>query len=65
MKRDITRSHNNIVRLLFHDKGTMDGAVAVYNVMLPSTVPQYKSNDVYQKHGGIVWEVRQVLVKLQ
>ncbi|XP_076686586.1 dynein intermediate chain 2, ciliary [Andrena cerasifolii] len=37
--------------------GTMDGAVAVYNVMLPPTVPQYKSNDVYQKHGGIVWEV--------
>ncbi|CAK9815927.1 Dynein intermediate chain 2, ciliary [Anthophora quadrimaculata] len=38
--------------------GTMDGVVAVYNVMLPPTVPQYKSNDVIQKHGGIVWEVR-------
>ncbi|XP_076240760.1 dynein intermediate chain 2, ciliary [Calliopsis andreniformis] len=38
--------------------GTMDGAVAVYNVMLPPTTPQYKSNDVIQKHGGIVWEVR-------
>ncbi|XP_076162193.1 dynein intermediate chain 2, ciliary isoform X2 [Ptiloglossa arizonensis] len=37
--------------------GTMDGAVAVYNVMLPPTAPQYKSNDVVQKHGGIVWEV--------
>ncbi|XP_043249584.1 dynein intermediate chain 2, ciliary [Colletes gigas] len=37
--------------------GTMDGAVAVYNVMLPPTTPQYKSNDVTQKHGGIVWEV--------
>ncbi|CAK9798086.1 Dynein intermediate chain 2, ciliary [Anthophora plagiata] len=38
--------------------GTMDGVVAVYNVMLPPTIPQYKSNDVIQKHGGIVWEVR-------
>ncbi|XP_015597022.1 dynein intermediate chain 2, ciliary [Cephus cinctus] len=38
--------------------GTMDGTVAVYNVMLPPTAPQYKSNDVVQKHGGIVWEVR-------
>ncbi|XP_018339741.1 PREDICTED: dynein intermediate chain 2, ciliary isoform X1 [Trachymyrmex septentrionalis] len=38
--------------------GTMDGAVAVYNVMLPSTTPQYKSNDVLQKHGGLVWEIR-------
>ncbi|XP_076223686.1 dynein intermediate chain 2, ciliary isoform X1 [Nomia melanderi] len=37
--------------------GTMDGAVAVYNIMLPPTAPQYKSNDVGQKHGGIVWEV--------
>ncbi|XP_020281477.1 dynein intermediate chain 2, ciliary [Pseudomyrmex gracilis] len=38
--------------------GTMDGAVAVYNVMLPSSAPQYKSNDVAQKHGGLVWEIR-------
>ncbi|XP_033219979.1 dynein intermediate chain 2, ciliary isoform X2 [Belonocnema kinseyi] len=37
--------------------GTMDGAVAVYNVMLPPTAPQYKSNDVSQKHGGIVWQI--------
>ncbi|XP_076393241.1 dynein intermediate chain 2, ciliary isoform X3 [Megachile rotundata] len=37
--------------------GTTDGAVAVYNIMLPPTAPQYKSNDVVQKHGGIVWEV--------
>ncbi|XP_054001475.1 dynein intermediate chain 2, ciliary [Hylaeus anthracinus] len=37
--------------------GTMDGAVAVYNIMLPPTAPQYKSNDVVQKHGGIIWEV--------
>ncbi|XP_071858691.1 dynein intermediate chain 2, ciliary [Bombus fervidus] len=37
--------------------GTMDGAVAVYNIMLPPTAPQYRSNDVVQKHGGIVWEV--------
>ncbi|KOC64238.1 Dynein intermediate chain 1, axonemal [Habropoda laboriosa] len=37
--------------------GTMDGVVAVYNVMLPPTTPQYKSNDIVQKHGGIVWEV--------
>lgn len=35
----------------------MDGAVAVYNVMLPSSAPQYKSNNVAQKHGGLVWEV--------
>lgn len=41
----------------FNGKGTMDGAVAVYNVMLPPTYPQYRSNDVIQKHGGIVWEV--------
>ncbi|KAK2585476.1 hypothetical protein KPH14_010133 [Odynerus spinipes] len=38
--------------------GTKDGAVSVYNIMLPPTGPQYKSNDVTQKHGGIVWEVR-------
>ncbi|XP_014477799.1 PREDICTED: dynein intermediate chain 2, ciliary isoform X2 [Dinoponera quadriceps] len=38
--------------------GTMDGAVAVYNVMLPPSTPQYKSNDVVQKHGGLVWEIR-------
>ncbi|XP_074093610.1 dynein intermediate chain 2, ciliary isoform X1 [Cotesia typhae] len=38
--------------------GTKDGTVAVYNVMLPATAPQYKSNEVVQKHGGIVWEVR-------
>ncbi|KAL6255258.1 hypothetical protein P5V15_013596 [Pogonomyrmex californicus] len=38
--------------------GTMDGAVAVYNVMLPPSSPQYKSNDVVQKHGGLVWEIR-------
>ncbi|XP_046434111.1 dynein intermediate chain 2, ciliary isoform X2 [Neodiprion pinetum] len=38
--------------------GTMDGTVAVYNIMLPPTEPQYKSNEVTQKHGGIVWEVR-------
>ncbi|CAD1473387.1 unnamed protein product, partial [Heterotrigona itama] len=37
--------------------GTMDGAVAVYNIMLPPTTPQYRSNDVVQKHGGIVWEI--------
>jgi len=35
----------------------MDGAVAVYNIMLPPSTPQYKSNDVVQKHGGLVWEV--------
>ncbi|KAG5314080.1 DYI2 protein, partial [Acromyrmex insinuator] len=38
--------------------GTMDGAVAVYNVMLPPFTPQYKSSDVVQKHGGLVWEIR-------
>ncbi|XP_034947579.1 dynein intermediate chain 2, ciliary [Chelonus insularis] len=38
--------------------GIMDGTVAVYNVMLPPTTPQYRSNEVHQKHGGIVWEVR-------
>ncbi|XP_006562333.1 dynein intermediate chain 2, ciliary isoform X4 [Apis mellifera] len=37
--------------------GTMDGSVAVYNIMLPPSTPQYRSNDVIQKHGGIVWEV--------
>ncbi|XP_076382491.1 dynein intermediate chain 2, ciliary [Megalopta genalis] len=37
--------------------GAMDGSVAVYNIMLPPTAPQYRSNDVHQKHGGIVWEV--------
>ncbi|KOX69960.1 Dynein intermediate chain 2, ciliary [Melipona quadrifasciata] len=37
--------------------GTMDGAIAVYNIMLPPTAPQYRSNDVVQKHGGIVWEI--------
>ncbi|XP_025990622.1 dynein intermediate chain 2, ciliary isoform X3 [Solenopsis invicta] len=37
---------------------TMDGAVAVYNIMLPPSMPQYKSNDVVQKHGGLVWEIR-------
>lgn len=36
----------------------MDGTVAVYNIMLPTTVPQYMSNEVVQKHGGIVWEVK-------
>lgn len=35
----------------------MDGAVAVYNIMLPLSTPQYKSSDVVQKHGGLVWEV--------
>lgn len=35
----------------------MDGSVAVYNVILPSSAPQYKSNDVNQKHAGIVWQV--------
>ncbi|XP_015109774.1 dynein intermediate chain 2, ciliary [Diachasma alloeum] len=38
--------------------GCMDGTVAVYNVMLPPSAPQYRSNDVTQKHGGIVGEVR-------
>nr|XP_050849741.1 dynein intermediate chain 2, ciliary isoform X1 [Vespula vulgaris] len=38
--------------------GVKDGSVAVYNIMLPPTEPQYKSNDVTQKHGGIVWEIR-------
>ncbi|XP_046818005.1 dynein intermediate chain 2, ciliary isoform X1 [Vespa crabro] len=38
--------------------GVKDGSVAVYNIMLPPTGPQYKSNDVTQKHGGIVWEIR-------
>ncbi|KAG7208577.1 hypothetical protein KM043_014788 [Ampulex compressa] len=37
--------------------GTMDGAVAVYNIMLPPSSPQYRSNNVDQKHGGIVWQV--------
>ncbi|OXU21878.1 hypothetical protein TSAR_015959 [Trichomalopsis sarcophagae] len=37
--------------------GRKDGAVAVYNVMLPSSTPQYKSNEVLQKHAGIVWQV--------
>ncbi|XP_058796099.1 dynein intermediate chain 2, ciliary isoform X2 [Phymastichus coffea] len=37
--------------------GTMDGSVAVYNVQLSSSAPQYKSNEVVQKHGGIVWQV--------
>ncbi|KAJ8686658.1 hypothetical protein QAD02_022452 [Eretmocerus hayati] len=37
--------------------GMMDGSVAVYNVMLASSAPQYKSNPVSQKHGGIVWQV--------
>ena len=35
----------------------MDGAVAVYNIMLPPTIPQYKSNEVFQKHEGIVCQV--------
>ncbi|XP_011505542.1 PREDICTED: dynein intermediate chain 2, ciliary [Ceratosolen solmsi marchali] len=37
--------------------GTMEGSVAVYNVMLAPTTPQYKSNNVIQKHAGIVWQV--------
>lgn len=40
-----------------NNKGTMDGVVAVYNVMLPPSTPQYKSSDVVEKHGGLVWEV--------
>lgn len=36
----------------------MDGAVAVYNIMLPPSTPQYKSNNVVQKHGGLIWEIR-------
>lgn len=44
-------------------KGTMDGSVAVYNIMLPPSTPQYRSNDVIQKHGGIVWEVCLLLIK--
>ena len=42
----------------------MDGAVAVYNIMLPPTAPQYRSNDVVQKHGGIVWEVCWLQIKI-
>lgn len=48
----------------FNDEGTMDGAVAVYNIMLPPTAPQYRSNDVVQKHGGIVWEVCSLQIKI-
>lgn len=44
-------------------KGTMDGSVAVYNIMLPPSAPQYRSDDVIQKHEGIVWEVCLLLIK--
>lgn len=48
--------------LIFSIKGTMDGSVAVYNIMLPPSAPQYRSNDVIQKHGGIVWQVCLLLI---
>ncbi|CAG2066698.1 unnamed protein product, partial [Timema podura] len=38
--------------------GKYDGNVAVYDVHLPTRTPQYESNSVSNKHGGIVWEVR-------
>nr|CAD7398889.1 unnamed protein product [Timema poppensis] len=38
--------------------GKYDGNVAVYDVHLPTREPQYESNSVSNKHGGIVWEVR-------
>ncbi|XP_066595061.1 dynein intermediate chain 2, ciliary isoform X2 [Prorops nasuta] len=38
--------------------GTTDGSVEVHNVMLSSKKPQYRSNDITQKHGGTVWEVQ-------
>ncbi|XP_023290225.1 dynein intermediate chain 2, ciliary isoform X2 [Orussus abietinus] len=50
---DFSKQHPHLLVI-----GTMDGSVAVYNVMLPPNSPQYKSNDVLQKHRGIVWEVR-------
>nr|CAD7439327.1 unnamed protein product [Timema bartmani] len=36
--------------------GKYDGNVAVYDVHLPTRAPQYESNSVSNKHGGIVWE---------
>ncbi|XP_043284310.1 dynein intermediate chain 2, ciliary isoform X2 [Venturia canescens] len=50
---DFSKQHPHLLVI-----GTMEGSVAVYNIMLPPAVPQYKSNDVEQKHGGIVWEIR-------
>lgn len=50
---DFSKQHPHLLVI-----GTMEGSVAVYNIMLPpAAAPQYKSNDVEQKHGGIVWEV--------
>ncbi|GLH13933.1 Dynein intermediate chain 2, ciliary [Gryllus bimaculatus] len=38
--------------------GKSDGNVAVYNVLLATSEPQFKSNSVKYKHGGIVWQVK-------
>ncbi|XP_069669173.1 dynein intermediate chain 2, ciliary [Periplaneta americana] len=37
--------------------GKYDGNVAVYDVHLTQTEPQYESNSVTNKHCGIVWQV--------
>lgn len=37
--------------------GLYDGSVHIYNVCVNCKEPQYKSNSVTNKHGGIVWEV--------
>ncbi|XP_044009131.1 dynein intermediate chain 2, ciliary isoform X2 [Aphidius gifuensis] len=53
MSLDFSKQHPHLLVI-----GLKDGTVAVYNIMLPPTSPQYKSDDVSQKHRGIVWEVR-------
>ncbi|KAL7286142.1 hypothetical protein TKK_0019585 [Trichogramma kaykai] len=49
---DFNPQHPHLIVL-----GTLDGSVEVYNVQLAASAPQYKSNDVTQKHAGIVWQV--------
>ncbi|GLV39825.1 uncharacterized protein CBL_08109 [Carabus blaptoides fortunei] len=38
--------------------GLYDGSVHIYNVCVNCKEPQYRSNSVTNKHGGIVWEVK-------
>lgn len=37
--------------------GLYDGSVVVFNVQASCKEPMYKSNNVTNKHSGIVWEV--------
>lgn len=65
----VTRTHCGANCLSFHQDhgnvlavGLRDGTLAVYNVSLPTTKPQYKTDSILTKHKACVGQVLPPLI---